>query len=60
MRLVLGISNVDGNVAANDAREIIGLCRAGRLYEIEKWIADDRSLDISETIKRELAVESSD
>lgn len=59
------MSNVDGNAVANDAKELIGLCRAGRLYEIEKWIADGRSLDISEAIKRgrhrsllEIAVET--
>ena len=29
------------------ANELIGLCRAGRLYDIEKWIEAGRSLDIS-------------
>lgn len=46
------MSNMDGNAVANDAKELVRLCRAGRLYEIEKWIADGRSLDISEAIKR--------
>jgi hypothetical protein len=65
IRRLLGMSNVDGNAVANDAKELMGLCRAGRLYEIEKWIADGRSLDISEAIKRgrhrsllEIAVET--
>jgi hypothetical protein len=46
------MSNMDGNAVANDAKELVRLCRAGGLYEIEKWIADGRSLDISEAIKR--------
>jgi hypothetical protein len=46
------MSNVDGNAVANDAKELMRLCRTGRLYEIEKWIADGKSLDISEAIKR--------
>src|SRR5271156_6726113 len=62
-----GMSVVDGCAVAvaNDAKELLGLCRAGRLYEIEKWIADGKSLDISEAIKRgrqrsllEIAVET--
>jgi hypothetical protein len=52
MRMLLGMSNMDGNAVANDAKELVRLCRAGRLYEIERWIADGRSLDISEAIKR--------
>jgi hypothetical protein len=47
-----GMSNVDGDVVASDAKELIALCRAGRLYEIEKWVSDGKSLDISEAIKR--------
>jgi hypothetical protein len=27
-----------------EAEELIGLCRGGRLYEVEKWIASGRSL----------------
>src|ERR1700722_20404233 len=45
------MSNMNGNAVANDAKELVRLCRAGRLYEIEQWIADGRSLDISEAIK---------
>ncbi len=47
-----GISTVDSSSVANDAKELVGLCRAGRLYEIEKWIADGRSLDISKAVRR--------
>jgi len=49
------MSNVDDEAVANDAndaKELIRMCRAGRLFEIEKWIADGKSLDISEAIKR--------
>ena len=40
----------DGEV--NEAKQIVALCRAGRLYELEKWIADGKSLDISGATKR--------
>jgi hypothetical protein len=60
-----GMSIVDSSGVANDAKELVGLCRAGRLYEIEKWIADGRSIDISEAVRRgrhrsllEIAVET--
>jgi hypothetical protein len=46
------MSNVDDEAVANDAKELIRMCRAGRLYEIERWIADGKSLNISEAIKR--------
>lgn len=59
------MSNLDANGVANAAKELVGLCRAGRLYEMEKWIAEGKSLDISEAIKRgrqrsllEIAVET--
>jgi hypothetical protein len=48
----LGMSNLDGDIFANDAKMLLGLCRAGRLYEIEKWIEGGKSLDISEATKR--------
>lgn len=35
-----------------DPRQLIALCRLGRLYEIEKWITAGRSLDISGAKKR--------
>lgn len=34
------------------AKELIALCRAGKLYEIEKWISAGKSLDISASVKR--------
>ena len=36
----------------DQAKALVALCRAGRLYEIEKWTAAGKSLDISATIKR--------
>lgn len=48
-----------------EAKQLIALCRAGRLYEVEKWIDEGRSLDISAATKRgrqrsllEIAVEA--
>jgi hypothetical protein len=62
---MLKVSNMDGDAVSNDAKELVGLCRSGRLYEIEKWIVADKSLDISEAIRRgrqrsllEIAVET--
>jgi hypothetical protein len=46
------MGKTDGNAVANTAKELVGLWRAGRLYEMEKWIAEGKSLDISEAIKR--------
>jgi hypothetical protein len=48
-----------------EAKQLIALCRAGRLYEVEKWINEGRTLDISAATKRgrqrsllEIAVEA--
>jgi hypothetical protein len=48
-----------------EAKQLIALCRAGRLYEVERWIDEGRSLDISAATKRgrkrnllEIAMES--
>ena len=46
------MSDVDSNAVPNDAKELVWLCRAGKLYEIEKWISNSKSLDISEATKR--------
>jgi hypothetical protein len=39
------------NAGDNEARELVRLCRAGRLYEIEKWINDGKSLEIAAPTK---------
>jgi hypothetical protein len=31
---------------SEDAKELVQLCRAGRLYDIEKWIAAGKPLDV--------------
>jgi hypothetical protein len=46
------MSNVDGDIVANAAKTLVGLCRAGRLYEIEQWIAGGKPLDITEVARR--------
>jgi hypothetical protein len=53
------------NAECDLAIELIGLCRAGRLYEISHWIAEGRSLSISAAKRRgtkkgllEIAVET--
>ena len=54
-----------GCSAEIEAKQLIALCRAGRLYEVEQWINEGRSLDISAATKRgrrrsvlEIAVET--
>ncbi len=32
--------------APEDAKELVSLCRTGRLYEIERWITAGKPLDI--------------
>jgi ankyrin repeat protein len=53
------------NSVDSEAKQLIGLCRAGRLYEIEKWINEGKSLKIPAATKRgkqrsllEIAVET--
>ena len=53
------------SVDVDQGRELIHLCRAGRLYELEKWITAGKSLDISSAKRRgrqkgllEIAVET--
>jgi len=37
---------MNSNDIGNDKSELIRLCRTGRLYDIEKWIANGKSLEI--------------
>jgi hypothetical protein len=46
------MSNTDQATEADRAKALIALCRKGRLYDIEKWIAAGKSLDISAATKR--------
>jgi hypothetical protein len=32
--------------ASADSKELLALCRAGKLYEIDKWIADGKRVDL--------------
>ena len=36
---------------AQDSKTLVGLCRAGRLYEVESWIKSGKSLQTSATIR---------
>jgi len=56
---------MDGKAVENDAKHLVGLCRTGRLFEIDKLLVEGRSLDISGAVKRgrkksllEIAVET--
>ncbi len=46
------IENSGDIASAEQAKELTGLCHAGKLYEVEKWIAAGKSLDISAGTKR--------
>jgi hypothetical protein len=53
------------NADTERQKELVRLCRAGRLYEVEKWITNGKSLEISAATKRtrqrtllEIAVET--
>ncbi len=39
-------------LSPEDSKELLGLCRAGKLYDIEKWIADGKSIRTSPQIKK--------
>lgn len=39
-------------LAEENAKLLLGLCRAGRLYEIEQWIATGRSLRTPGNLKK--------
>lgn len=40
------------NAADKEAKELVRLCHTGRLYEVEKWINNGKSLEIPSTMKR--------
>jgi hypothetical protein len=45
--------------AENDlGKELIGLCRAGRLYEVSNWISEGKPLNISAAKRRGQTEES--
>ncbi len=59
------MSGTEDADTVEQAKELVQLCRQGKLYLLEKWIADAKSLDISSATKRgrrrsllELAVET--
>lgn len=59
------INNIDDATRADQAKALVAFCRAGRLYDVEKWILAGKSLDISAASKRgkqrsllEIAVET--
>lgn len=44
---VNAMSDIACTSAHETAKHLVTLCRTGRLYELERWIADGNSLDIS-------------
>ena len=45
---------MDQPLTNEEAKELLALCRTGRLYDIEKWIADGKSLQIPSVRKKTL------
>jgi hypothetical protein len=45
---------MDQPLTNEEAKELLTLCRTGRLYDIEKWIADGKSLQIPSVRKKTL------
>jgi hypothetical protein len=55
------MNNTDVGTSSEQAKELVALCRAGKLYDMEKWIAAGKSLDISGATNaacRELSLKS--
>jgi hypothetical protein len=59
------MDDAEHSATIEQAKELVQLCRQGRLYELDKWIAEGKSLDISSARKRgrqrsllEIAVET--
>jgi hypothetical protein len=42
----LSMSESDFASAGDDAKHLVKLCRTGRLYELEKWIADGKPIEL--------------
>ncbi len=51
---VVGMSNIDKSLTTEQAKELIRLCRTGRLHDIQEWIANGRSLQIPSVSKKTL------
>jgi len=46
------MNNTVVRTSVEQAKELVALCRAGKLYDVEKWIVAGKSLDISGAAKR--------
>jgi hypothetical protein len=45
------MNNTVSGTSVEQAKELVALCRAGKLYDVEKWIAAGKSMDISSATK---------
>ena len=43
---------MSGYLTSEDAKVLIALCRAGKLYEIERWIASGKSIHTQPQTKK--------
>jgi hypothetical protein len=55
------MQKVAPTTTSEDAKELVKLCRTGRLYDVQKWIAEGKPLEVSAPRKKtllEIAVET--
>ena len=48
------MQKVAPTTTSEDAKELVRLCRTGRLYDVQKWIAKAKSLEVSALRKKTL------
>ena len=40
------------DLTSDDAKNLLNLCRSGRLYDVEKWIASGKSIQVPPGVKK--------
>ena len=43
---------MSGNLSIEEGKELLTLCRAGKLYEIEAWVAAGRSIQVPAELRK--------
>jgi hypothetical protein len=43
---------MSGNLSIKEGKRLLALCRAGKLYEIEVWVAAGRSIQVQEELRK--------
>jgi hypothetical protein len=53
----MSMCDVPPTTAADDSKELLKLCRTGKLYDMERWIAEGKTLEIPHAKTRVLGKE---